>query len=193
MVHGRMTIPVKFRSSSLQNARRNRLIEHLTHIRRYPLCTSWLKCCLIESVDRDQSDRAGDELTGSGDLTEPPGAGGAPPRLEIEGEVRGRTEQAAAFLRHSPLAPRFAGILDTLDARGPSTLALRLELSLPAGPRRVSGRLEVRDNLVDLPGFAEGVRGMNGVFEFRGPAVSAEGVEARYLGRPILLDLGPVA
>ena len=121
------------------------------------------------------------------------GAGGAPPRLEVEGEVRGRTEQAAAFLRHSPLAPRFAGILDTLDARGPSTLALRLDLSLPAGPRRVSGRLEVRDNLVDLPGFAEGIRGMNGVFEFRGPAVSAEGVEARYLGRPILLDLGPVA
>lgn len=121
------------------------------------------------------------------------GAGGAPPLLEVAGEVRGRTEQATAFLRHSPLAPRFARILDTLDARGPSTLALRLELPLPAGSRRVSGRLEVHDNLVDLPGFVEGVRGMNGVFEFRGPAVSAEGIEARYLGRPILLHLSPVA
>ena len=121
------------------------------------------------------------------------GTGAPAPLLEIEGTVRGRTEQAAAFLRHSPLAPRFARVLDTLDARGPSTLALRVALSLPAGPRRVSGRLEVRDNLVDLPGFAEGVRGINGVFEFRDAAVRAEGVEARYLGRPILLDLEPVA
>ena len=119
--------------------------------------------------------------------------GTPPPRLEIDGELRGRTEQVAAFLRHSPLAPRFAHILDALSPRGPSTLALHVELPLPAGPAQVSGRLTVRDNVVDLPGFVEGAQGMNGAFAFRGAAVSAEGVEALYLGRPVVLEVTPGA
>ena len=79
--------------------------------------------------------------------------------LDIEGEVSGSTGQAADFLRNSPLAPRFRAMLDALEATGPAELALRIAVPLPAGTKKVSGHLEVRDNRTRLPGLAEGTRG----------------------------------
>lgn len=113
--------------------------------------------------------------------------------LDIEGELAGTTEQAAGFLRNSPLAPRFRRVLDTLEASGPAVLALRLAIPLPAGTKEVSGRLEVRDNRTRLPGLAEGLEGVNGVFSFEGTALHSEGVEAVYLGRPVTVQVAPSA
>ena len=116
---------------------------------------------------------------------------GSETRLDIVGEVSGTTEQAADFLRNSPLAPRFREMLDTLEATGPATLALRIVLPLPEGTKTVSGRLEVRDNRTRLPGLIEGLEGVRGVFRFEGAALDAEGIEALYLGRPVTLRVGP--
>ena len=111
--------------------------------------------------------------------------------LRIEGELSGSTEQAAAFVLNSPLAPRFRPVLDALDARGPADLALRVDLPLPAGERRVSGRLAVRENRVDLPGLHEGLQSVQGIFSFEGARVEADGIEASYLDRPITLRVAP--
>lgn len=111
--------------------------------------------------------------------------------LDIEGEVSGSTEQAADFLRNSPLAPRFRVMLDALEATGPAELALRIAVPLPAGTKEVSGHLEVRDNRTRLPGLAEGLEGVSGVFRFQGAALQAEGVEALYLGRPVTVRVAP--
>ena len=107
--------------------------------------------------------------------------------LDIEGEIAGSTEQAADFLRNSPLAPRFREMLDALEARGPARLALNIAIPLPEGPKRVSGHLEVRDNHTEVPGLGEGLEGVSGVFSFEGAALEAEAVEGIYLGRPITL------
>ena len=111
--------------------------------------------------------------------------------VEIEGELSGTTEQAADFLRNSPLAPRFGRVLDTLEAGGPADLALRISIPLPAGPKQVSGRLEVRDNRTKLPGLVEGLEGVTGGFSFEGAALYAEGVQAHYLGGPVTLNVAP--
>ena len=111
--------------------------------------------------------------------------------VEIEGEFSGTTEHAADFLRDSPLAPRFGRLLDTLEASGPADLALRMSIPLPEGPKQVSGRLEVRDNRTRLPGLVEGLEGVTGEFSFEGATLSAEGVEARYLGEPVTLKVAP--
>ena len=116
---------------------------------------------------------------------------GSETTLDIEGEVSGSTDQAADFLRHSPLAPRFRAMLDTLEATGPAELALRIAVPLPGGTKKVSGRLEVRDNRTRLPGLAEGLEGVSGVFRFQGAALDAEGVEALYLGRPVTVRVVP--
>ena len=115
---------------------------------------------------------------------------GSETTLDIVGEVSGTTGQAADFLRNSPLAPRFREMLDTLEATGPATLALRVVLPLPEGAKKVSGRLEVHDNRTRLPGLVEGLEGVRGVFRFEGAALDAEGVEALYLGRPVTLRVG---
>ncbi len=120
-----------------------------------------------------------------------PRMGGEGTTLHVEGELSGTTAQAADFLRDSPLAPRFREVLDLTGAQGPADLALRIVLPLPAGPKRVSGHLAVRDNRVDLPGLDEGLRDLSGVFSFEGAAIAAEEVEARYLGRPITLRVAP--
>lgn len=116
---------------------------------------------------------------------------GSETTLDIEGEVSGSTEQAADFLRNSPLAPRFRAMLDTLEATGSAGLALRIAMPLPGGTKNVSGRLEVRDNRTRLPGLAEGLEGVNGVFSFEGAALHSEGVKALYLGRPVTVRVAP--
>ncbi len=118
---------------------------------------------------------------------------GSEATIEIEGKVEGSTEQAADFLRNSPLAPRFRTMLDTLEASGPAGLELRIALPLPTGTgdNEVSGRLEVRDNRSRLPGVAEGLAQVNGVFSLEGTMLRAEGVEALYLGRPVTLRVEP--
>ena len=120
-----------------------------------------------------------------------PRAGDGVTTLDIEGEISGSTEQAADFLRNSPLAPRFDKVLDTLQARGPADLALQLAIPLAKAPKQVSGRLEVRDNRSELPNFDQGLEGVTGVFSFEGPTLDAEGVEALYLGRPVTLRVLP--
>ena len=113
------------------------------------------------------------------------------PILEIDGKLTGRTQQGAAFLRQSPLAPRFNHFLDSVSSRGKSELELSLQLPLlgkaSTQQRRVSGVLRVSDNDVDLPGLVEGLQHVTGAFRFDGASVSAEKVEAEYLGRPIAL------
>lgn len=120
-----------------------------------------------------------------------PRMGGKGATLHIEGELSGTTAQAAGFLRESPLAPRFQEVLDATAAEGPADLALEILVPLPEGPKRVSGRLAVRDNRVEVPGLDEGLRDVNGVFSFVGATIDAEGVEALYLGRPVTLRVAP--
>ena len=111
--------------------------------------------------------------------------------LRIDGRLSGTTEQAAEYLRNSPLAPRFIDVLDAVRAQGPASLALQIAIPLPRGAKRVSGRLEVRDNQVDPPGLEQGLEGVAGAFDFEGATINAEDVRAVYLGRPITLQVSP--
>ena len=120
-----------------------------------------------------------------------PHVGGGGTTLRIDGHLSGTTEQAAEYLRNSPLAPRFIDVLDAVRAQGPASLALQIAIPLPRGKKRVSGRLEVQDNQVDPPGLEQGLKGVAGAFDFEGAAISAEGVRAVYLGRPITLQVSP--
>ena len=115
------------------------------------------------------------------------------PVLEMQGEFTGRSEQGAAFLRQSPLGARFSHFLNSVSARGPSHLELKVEMPLRGGNKRVAGALRVVDNGVDLPGLAQGLQKVSGTFEFEGGAVNADQVEALYLGRPIALTARPRA
>ena len=115
--------------------------------------------------------------------------------LRIDGTLVGHTEQGAAFLRKSPLGPRFNHFLNSVSVRGESELELSLTLPLRGKDkklaRRVSGVLRVADNDVDLPGLAEGLHHVNGAFAFDGGSVTADTVEADYLGQPIALIARP--
>ncbi len=111
--------------------------------------------------------------------------------VEVKGLVTGNTQDAARYLRESPLGPKFKHFLDTVSATGPSTL--ELDMTIPArreARKEVHGLLAVRDNLVGLPAMSEGLQSVNGVFAFTGKEVSADGVEALYLDRPIALSAG---
>ena len=116
---------------------------------------------------------------------------GSETTIDIEGEVSGTTEQAADFLRNSPLAERFRAVMEALEPSGPATLALHVALPLPEGTRKVVGRLVVQQNLTRLPGLAEGLEAVSGVFDFEGAAIEAGAVEALYLGRPVTLKVEP--
>jgi uncharacterized protein (TIGR02099 family) len=111
--------------------------------------------------------------------------------VEVDGRVDGTTEDAARYLRQSPLGSKFRHLLDSVTASGKSSLDLDLSIPARKGTRkRVRGTLAVHNNLVDLPGLTEGLQAVSGAFAFSGRQVTAKGVEARYLGRPISLSAG---
>ncbi len=127
----------------------------------------------------------------SGATVDIPHVGEGGTTLTIDGHLSGTTEQAAEYLRNSPLAPRFMDVLDAVRAQGPASLALQIAIPLPRGTKRVSGRLEVQDNHVDPPGLEQGLDAVAGAFDFEGATINAEEVRAVYLGRPITLQVSP--
>ncbi len=115
---------------------------------------------------------------------------GRPARLVARIGVAGTSEQGRAFLRASPFAERFRYVTEKLRPEGRMRVDLRIELPLaPDGRARASGRVELEDNRVELPGFEEGMQGVSGAVVFGPDGMRSEGGRARYLGRPIEVEL----
>jgi uncharacterized protein (TIGR02099 family) len=107
------------------------------------------------------------------------------PVLELLGHVSGRTEHGAAFLAHTPLAPRFAGLLEQLDAKGQAALDLDLRIGLGSGDTGVRGVIALQDNTVRVPILRSALSKVSGDIAFDASGLGTGTLRAVYLDRPI--------
>ncbi len=114
------------------------------------------------------------------------------PQLAVEGTVDGQLPAMTAYVQTTPLAPRFAGLLDALRPGGDA--GLQLELTVPlkqsmGGRIRVLGDLTLRDDtLAHKDGLFE-LDDIRGSLRFTESAVRASGITARLDGAPATLDI----
>lgn len=136
-----------------------------------------------------------------------PDLGLAIPILQVQGRVRGRTEQALRFIQESPLKEKLGDYINNLSAgSGQSVVDLELTLPLGDGPSsnarptsiahapatRVQGRLELSDSTLRLSGkqVAETtLTGINGVLQFSEDSVTGKDIAATWSDYKMRLDV----
>lgn len=129
------------------------------------------------------------------------------PILQVQGKVRGRTEQALRFIQESPLKERLGDHTGNLSASsGHSVIDLELTLPLGDGPSpnvrpaatarapetQVQGRLELSDSTLRLSGkqVAETtLTGINGVLQFSEDSVMGKDIAATWSDYKMRLDV----
>jgi len=107
------------------------------------------------------------------------------PVLELRGRVSGRTEQGPAFLGQTPLAPRFAGLFQQLDAKGKAELDLDLRIPLSPAPNTVRGLLKLQGNTVRVPALRSALSAVSGEIAFDNDGLGSGTLQATYLERRI--------
>ncbi|HKT31378.1 MAG TPA: YhdP family protein [Gammaproteobacteria bacterium] len=113
--------------------------------------------------------------------------------LHIRGIARGDAAAALAFLRNGPLQKRFGHVLDGLSATGGADISLNLLLPVERVENyRLDGQAQLRNvslRLAALPHWP--VSGLHGTVKITQDGVSAERLQAEFLGEPLSVRLSP--
>ncbi|HKV98017.1 MAG TPA: YhdP family protein [Gammaproteobacteria bacterium] len=113
--------------------------------------------------------------------------------LHIQGDARGDASAALTFLRNGPLKTRFGHVLDGLSATGGADIDLNLQLPVEHVENyRLAANVQLQDvglTLVSLPHWP--VRGLHGTVKITQDGVSAEKLQAAFLGAPLSIRLSP--
>ena len=113
--------------------------------------------------------------------------------LHINGTARGAAAAPLEFLRYGPMRQRYGGVLDGLSATG--TVDVSLNLHLPVEHVKeytLDGRAQLRNVAVAyrlLPNSP--VTGLRGTLNITQNGVSAEHLQAVFLGKPLEIKLSP--
>ncbi|MGH8293311.1 MAG: YhdP family protein [Gammaproteobacteria bacterium] len=113
--------------------------------------------------------------------------------LHIQGDARGDAAAALAFLRNGPLQQRFGHVLDGVSATGDADIGLNLLLPVERVENyRLDGQVQLRNvslKLAALPHWP--VSGLHGAVRITQDGVSAERLQATFLGEPLSVRLNP--
>ncbi len=155
---------------------------------------------LLEGVDADLAFRgAAMEITSgrgtllgarvSGVRAVIPDLGAPQPQLTVTGEARGDTSAFLRFIDESPVGSRIGGFTRGMEAAGNGRLALRLELPLhPGRDATVQGAYTFQANRIAFLAGIPPLEEVTGTLHFTEQELTAEGIEARFLGGPVHLS-----
>ncbi|MBK9132380.1 MAG: TIGR02099 family protein [Gammaproteobacteria bacterium] len=116
--------------------------------------------------------------------------GGHPAVLDVDGRVKGPTQDVLRYLRESPLRERFGAYVADLQAQGDSRLDLRLAIPLnDAASTRVDGRLHLDGSRLRTSGGGFDMDRIRGELGFSEAGLEAHGIEADIVGLPARIDV----
>lgn len=112
--------------------------------------------------------------------------------LVITGRLAPDLTDLVRFVSSSPLAERLGAYLDAAEGRGPTQLAIRLDLPLTdLDSHQVDGSLTLVDAEIDIADGAILLREVQGLLNIQEDALSGAGMSARLWGQPLGLELRP--
>nr|VFJ46879.1 MAG: TIGR02099 family protein [Candidatus Kentron sp. FW] len=121
------------------------------------------------------------------------------PILTIHGQTTGALAKGLSFLRESPLADPHASRIAGIKATGKHRLDLEIRIPLqPRDPNRAQGKITFLDNTleIDIPWTVTPettppliLEQVNGVIRFDEHGIAGKSITARYLDRPVTLDV----
>ncbi|MCC6207854.1 MAG: TIGR02099 family protein [Gammaproteobacteria bacterium] len=115
---------------------------------------------------------------------------GRPAVLDIDGRVKGPTQDVLRYLRESPLRKRFGAYVADLHAGGDSRLGLKLAIPLnDVSATRVDGRLYLDGSQLRTSGGAFDMERIRGELGFSEAGLDARGIEADIIGLPARIDV----
>ncbi|MCG6966617.1 MAG: TIGR02099 family protein [Chromatiaceae bacterium] len=118
-----------------------------------------------------------------------PGSG-----IDIRGRVVGPLNDNLRVLGEPALRERFGRFAETLRGEGRSELTLDFSLPLAGhGTQSLNGALRLADATLSLPAWDFDMADIKGQLNFTLDGLSAEGITARALGAPLVLDVQPLA
>jgi uncharacterized protein (TIGR02099 family) len=109
----------------------------------------------------------------------------ARPPLDMAATVTGASGHATAFITATPLAPRFPGLLQLLDAQGGASVDLEMTIPTGGGPPTLSGTLALKDNTLTVPGLRSPFEDVSGRMDFDHHGLGSGALEGAYLGSRI--------
>ncbi|GAB4354513.1 MAG: YhdP family protein [Immundisolibacter sp.] len=112
-------------------------------------------------------------------------------RLRLEGRVVGPAQDVIGFVQRSPLAARLGKAVGRLQFTGTAqtTLALDLVFTGPARRVTVDGSTRLDGNRLAVDGTGIELANLRGAIDFTRSGLQARGVQARFLGGPVTVDL----
>ena len=113
--------------------------------------------------------------------------------LHIKGTARGSAAAPLEFLRHGPIRERFGRALDGLSASGATDVDLNLHLPVEHMKEyTLDGQVQLRNVSLTYRGLPQSpVTGLRGTVNITQNGVSADHVQAAFLGKPLNIKLGP--
>lgn len=116
----------------------------------------------------------------------------ANPVFDWTTRIDGSTGDALRFLRESPLREQFRSLLNNVDADGPASLALHLQVPLAGGNPRIEGTIDLTGNTLSVPSLQKGFTDVAGRVHFNQDGMGAEGITGSYLGRTVTATIETV-
>ena len=113
----------------------------------------------------------------------------AQPLLQLRGQINGSTEHGTAFLARTPIAPRFAGLFEQLDAKGQAALDLTLGIALHEADTTVRGVITLTGNTVRVPVLRSALSQVSGSLAFDDAGLDSGTLRAIYLDKRIAARL----
>lgn len=110
--------------------------------------------------------------------------------LVLDGQAKGPTADFLEFVRHSPISAHTGEFTDALRAQGEASLRLQLRLPLRRShDSRVTGRIALTNNQVDLGGKLPSLSQVTGELGFTEGWVKANNLTALLDNQPVSLNL----
>lgn len=114
--------------------------------------------------------------------------------LQIKGRLKGPLRNNLRVLGEPALAARFGHFAQILRGEGDTSLDLDFTLPLAEhGEYALAGRLDFNDNRLSLPDWDVQMTNIRGALDFTLDGLKAEGIAARGLGAPVVVDVLPLA
>ncbi|MCG8380277.1 MAG: hypothetical protein MI865_12505, partial [Proteobacteria bacterium] len=111
-------------------------------------------------------------------------------RIYVNSSIIGHTSDAQHAILQSPLQENTA-LMDFANSNVTGNINVNLDLDIPLGDEKskVNGKLSFLDTMIesDLPGL--GIEGVNGYVNFTRETIWAEGLDALYHGKPVVLSI----
>ena len=112
--------------------------------------------------------------------------------LRINGMVATTSEIAMNYVTHSPLNDKFGTQIKAVSLNGSSIVNFKVTLPFTKDAAKVEGKIELIDNRVRSNDIAIELEDLSGTIHFNNQGISAEHLQALYLGAPMNITLVPV-